>query len=409
MKILYLAWRNVFRHTRRTLITASAISIGLSAMIVSNTMMNGADKMASENIIEYETSHLQVYAHGYYREEGIFPLDTIIEEPDAVIERIRKHRSVTGVTERVKFQARVNNGIDELPVLAYGIDVEQDARVFKIEQSVVDGAFLRAPEDIIIGTDLARDMGLDIGSFLTVITKDRHGTYNAYDFFVSGLINTSHPLFDRNAVLMSLEVAQQLLDLGHGVTEICIQVQGRAQLTAVQSDLAAVLGTQYEVFTWRELNAAIFEISGFKRLSQFMIALVVLIIAAVGIVNTMLMAVMERVPEIGTLKAMGFRNKSIVQMFVFEGSIIGAFGSLLGCIIGFLLSLYVTIQGLDFSRFLKDIDIGAYPIKLIIKGEIDYVTILLIFLFGVCVTILVSLWPVRMATRLEPVDALRHV
>jgi putative ABC transport system permease protein len=122
----------------------------------------------------------------------------------------------------------------------------------------------------------------------------------------------------------------------------------------------------------------------------------------------MLMAVMERIPEIGTLKALGFRNISIVQMFVLEGGIIGAFGSLLGCIFGFLMSLYVAIQGLDFSQFFGDMDVG-YPIKMIIKGEIDFLTILLVFLFGVTITILVSLWPVRMATRLEPVDALRHV
>jgi putative ABC transport system permease protein len=408
MKILHLAWRNVFRHTRRTLITASAISVGLSAMIVSNTMMNGADKMASENIIQYETGHMQIFAQGYYREEGIFPLDTIIEEPETIIQRVRTLRTVTGITERVKFQARVNNGIDELPVLAYGIDVENDRKVFRIAQSVVGGAFLKEHEDILIGTDLARDMGLDIGSYLTVITKDRHGTYNAYDFFVSGLINTSHPLFDRNAVLMKLEVAQQLLDFDHGVTEICVRVRSSTQIASTQKEIAALIGTEYEVYTWRELNAAIFEISGFKRISQFMIALVVLIIAAVGIVNTMLMAVMERIPEIGTLKAMGFRNISIVQMFVLEGGIIGAFGSLLGCIFGFLMSLYVAIQGLDFSQFFGDMDVG-YPIKMIIKGEIDFLTILLVFLFGVTITILVSLWPVRMATRLEPVDALRHV
>ncbi len=408
MKILHLAWRNVFRHTRRTLITASAISVGLSAMILSNTMMNGADKMASENIIRYETGHMQIFAEGYYREEGVFPLDTIIEEPATIIQRIQTHRNVTGITERVKFQARVNNGIDELPVLAYGIDIENDSKVFRIAQSVVDGAFLKEYEDILIGTELARDMGLDIGSYLTVITKDRHGTYNAYDFFVSGLINTTHPLFDRNAVLMKLDVAQKLLDLDHGVTEICIRVRNSAQLENTQRDITALIGAEHEVYTWRELNAAIFEISGFKRLSQFMIALVVLIIAAVGIVNTMLMAVMERIPEIGTLKAMGFRNNSIVQMFVLEGGIIGAFGSLLGCIFGFLMSLYVVVQGLDFSQFFGDMDVG-YPIKMIIKGEIDFMTILFVFLFGVAVTILVSLWPVRMATRLEPVDALRHV
>lgn len=408
MKILYLAWRNVFRHTRRTLITAAAISIGLATMIMSNTLMNGTDKMASENIIDYETGHLEIFRQGYYREEGVFPLDTIIEDPASVMERVRTHPGVAGVAERVKFQARVNTGVDELPVLAYGIDGERDAHVFMLERSVVEGRFLSADEDILIGTDLARDLSLDVGSFVTVITKDRHGTFNAYDFFVAGLINTSHPLFDRNAVLMPLNVAQRLLDLGDGATEVCVRVKKHTRLADVKADLAGMLGAGYECYTWRELNAAIFEISGFKRFSQFMIALVVLIIAAVGIVNTMLMAVMERIPEIGTLKAMGFRNHSIIKMFVLEGGIIGAFGSLLGCLLGFVVSLYFSVHGVDFSGFFGDMDIG-YPIKMVIKGEIDYGMMLFVFLFGVAVTILVSLWPVRMATRLEPVDALRHV
>jgi putative ABC transport system permease protein len=139
-----------------------------------------------------------------------------------------------------------------------------------------------------------------------------------------------------------------------------------------------------------------------------MIALVVVIIAAVGIVNTMLMAVMERIPEIGTLKAMGFSNKGIVKMFIYEGGIIGVFGSLLGCLFGLLISLYLVHVGLDFSSVFENMDI-VYPMKFIIKGEIDYLNLLFVFLFGVFVSVLVTLWPVRRATRLEAVDALRHV
>ena len=156
------------------------------------------------------------------------------------------------------------------------------------------------------------------------------------------------------------------------------------------------------------MNAAIFEISGFKRAGQFMIGLVVVVIAAVGIINTMLMAVMERIPEIGTLKAMGFKNTGIVRMFIYEGGIIGAFGSALGCLIGLLISIYLVHVGLDFSSVFEDMDI-VYPMKFIIKGEIDYVNLLYVFLFGVLVSVIVTLWPIRKATKLEPVDALRHV
>jgi putative ABC transport system permease protein len=247
-----------------------------------------------------------------------------------------------------------------------------------------------------------------VGSFLTIITKDRNGTYNAYDLTVSGIINTGHPLFDRNIAILPIEQTQELLAIDQGVTELCIRARNENALTALQTSIATKLGEEHEVFTWKELNAAIFEVSGFKRAGQFIIALVVVIIAAVGIINTMLMAVMERIPEIGTLKAMGFSNSGIVRMFIYEGGIIGIFGSFLGCLIGFLISLYIVYVGLDFSAFFEDMDI-VYPMKFVIKGEIDFLMLLYVFLFGIFVSVIVTLWPVQKATKLQPTDALRHV
>jgi len=355
VKILNLAWRNVFRHRRRTLITAAAISVGLATMIYMDTMMNGVDSLASGNIINFETSHLEIFAKGYYREEGLFPLDTIIANPEFILQRIEKIKTIKGVTPRIKFQCRINNGIDELPVLGIGIDIEKESKVFKTANTVVKGEYLKNQDDILIGTDLAKDMDLDVGSFVTIITRDRHGTYEAYDFTI-----------------------------------------------------ASKIGEDFEVYTYKELNAGIFEISGLKRSGQFMIALVVVIIAAVGIINTMLMAVMERIPEIGTLRAMGFGNYNIVKMFIYEGGIIGIFGSLFGCFLGLLASLHLVYYGLDLSHMLENIDI-IYPVKFIITGEINYMTVLSVFIFGVVVSVIVTLWPVRKATKIEPVEALRHV
>ncbi|UCG91781.1 MAG: ABC transporter permease, partial [candidate division WOR-3 bacterium] len=309
---------------------------------------------------------------------------------------------------RVKFQALINNGIDELPILGIGIDIGKEPTVFETAKAIVKGRYLHNEEDILIGTDLARDMDLDVGSFLTIITRDRHGTYNAYDFIVSGLINTGHPLLDRNVALMSITVTQKLLAIANGVTELSVKIQDDTKLVHMREEIVNTVGEEFEVYTWKELYASIFEISGFKRTGQFIVALVVVVIAAVGIINTMLMAVMERIPEIGTLKAMGFSNYNIVKMFMYEGGIIGVFGSLLGCLLGLVLSLYITYHGIDMSSSFENIDV-VYPMTFIIKGEIDLLMIFYVFLFGVIVSLLVTLWPVRKATKLEPVEALRHV
>ncbi len=408
MKIFNLAWRNVFRHTRRTIITAVAMSVGLAAMIYMNTMMNGVDELAARNIIDFETSHLEIFAKGYYREEGLFPLDTIIENPEFILEKIKGIGAIKDIAPRVKFQCLVNNGIDELPVLGIAIDIKKEQSVFKTADAIVTGEFLNALDDIIIGADLAKDMNLEVGSYVTIITRDRNGTYDAYDFTVCGILNTGHPLFDRNAAVIPIETAQGLLDIPGSVTELCIRSKDDNKLTQLKEEIAGKIDEGFEVYTWKELNASIFEISGLKRATQSMLATVVVIIAAVGIINTMLMAVMERVPEIGTLKAMGFNNNNIIRMFIYEGGIIGIFGSFTGCLLGLLMSLHLSYYGLDLSSKFKNMDI-IYPIKFIIKGDINYTTILYVFVFGVIVSIIATLWPVSKAVKLEPVEALRHI
>ena len=408
MKLIKLAGRNVLRHRRRTLITAAAISIGLAAMIASNTMMNGMDRIVSENIINYETGHLEVFARGYYREEGMFPLDTIIGHPDSLVKVIEQIPGISGVTQRVKFPARVSNGIDEFPVLGIGIDPQTESRVFKTKTALVAGNNIDQPDQALIGVDLAKTMGVGVDSVLTLIIRDRNGTYNAYDLTISGLINTDHPLIDGNAVLMDIDIAKELLALGTGATEISVRIKSESQPEEIRKKIESAAGPANETYAYKEVYASIFEVTGFKRAIQFMVALVVVIIAAVGIVNTMLMAVMERIPEIGTLKALGFGSRIITRIFLYEGGIIGLAGSLIGVITGLLLSLYVVFVGLDFSPYFNSSDIG-YPIKFLIKGEIDPGMVLIIFLFGIIVSVLVTLWPVRYATRLQPIDALRHV
>ena len=405
---LKLAWRNVFRHQRRTWITAAAISIGLGAMIASNTMMNGMDTMASYNIINYETGHLEIFADGYYREEGMFPLDTIIEDPDQVRKVVERIKGVQGLTERVKFPARVSNGIVEFPVLAIGINAQTESNVFRVHQSVVTGHYLENPSDVVIGAQLAETMEIDTGAVLTVMMRDRNGTFNAYDFIVAGLIYTGHPVLDANAAFIDLSVAQELLALGQGVTEISIRLNNESKVFEMQKVIQQALGENCEVYNYKELYASIFEVSGLKRFMQLIVALVVIIIAAVGIVNTMLMAVMERIPEIGTLKAMGYRNREIIMMFLYEGGIIGIFGSVLGCLYGLLVSLIFVFVGLDFSSLFDTAELG-YPVEFFLKGKIDPVMVCMVFLFGVFVSIIVTLWPVRRATKLKPVDALRHI
>jgi putative ABC transport system permease protein len=378
-------------------------------MIAMDTLMNGADKMGMRNIVDFETGQLEIFAKGYYREEGAFPLDTVIKDAEPLTAAVTGMPGVKAAVGRLKFAARLSNGVDELPVTGIGIDRERDKTVFQIPSSVVAGAYLDGPDQAMIGADLARDMKAGVGDILTVLVRDRNGTFNAFDLEIRGLIITGHPLLDRNAVLMDLGTAQRLMAMPGWITELCVRTaEAPKRIAAIRAAIQSRIGPGYEIYSWDELNAAIFRIMGLKRFFGFLVGLAVLIIAAVGIINTMLMAVMERVPEIGTLKAMGFSNRSIVMMFLFEGGLIGAIGSLAGTFFGLMISIYLATVGLDFSRQFKNADLN-FPMKMIFRGEIDLSTVLLVFAFGVAVSVLVTLLPVRRAAKLEPADALRHV
>jgi len=409
MKLFVMAGRNVFRHTRRSVITALAISVGLMAMIAMDTLINGADKQGEKNIVDFETGQLEIFAKGYYREEGAFPLDTVIKQPDSLAAIIRKIPGVKTATGRLKFPARLNNGEDELPVMGIGIDRANEGSVFATPRAVIVGKFLAATDEIVIGAELAGDLKVKVDDVLTVLVRDRNGTYNAFDLSVRGLLSTGHPLLDRNAVLMDLETAQRLMALLGQITELCVTTaDDPKRIAAIKAEILHRIGPAYEVYAWDELNAAIFRIMGMKRLFHFLVALAVLIIAAIGIINTMLMAVMERVPEIGTLKALGFSNRAIVMMFLYEGGLIGAIGSFVGTSVGLIISIYLSTVGLDFSRKLGNADFNM-PMKMVFRGEINPATVLLVFAFGVAISLLVTLIPVRRAAKLEPADALRHV
>jgi len=409
MKLIIMAGRNVFRHTRRSVITALAISVGLAGMIAMDTLMNGADKQGERNIVDFETGQLEIFAKGYYREEGAFPLDTVIKQPDALTAAVRSIPGVKTATGRLKFPARLNNGVDELPVMCIGIDLVNEGSVFATPRAVISGKYLTAGDDILIGAELARDMKVKVDDILTVLVRDRNGTYNAFDFNVCGLLSTGHPLLDRNAVLMDLETARSLMAMPGQITELCVTTaDDPKQIAAIKAEILHRIGPAYEVYAWDELNAAIFRIMGMKRFFGFLVGLIVLIIAAVGIVNTMLMAVMERVPEIGMLKALGFSSRAIITMFLYEGGLIGAIGSFVGTFFGLMISIYLSTVGLDFSRKLGSADFNI-PMKMVFWGEINPSTVLLVFAFGVVVSVLVTLLPVRRAAKLEPADALRHV
>jgi putative ABC transport system permease protein len=417
MKMLFkLAFRNVFRYKKRTIITFSAISYGLGLMAVGICLYKGVDTHAMDNIIDYQTAHLKILAPGYFEKKDDVPLKFTINQAEQIKSLLKNNHDIQGIESRLLFQASIISGMDELPCLGVGIEPEIDPLVFKIKDSIEEGSFLEPSESkIILGSGLARDLGLKVGDECTlrIFFSVEDFVWNALDLEIVGIAKTENPIVNRGTVFIPLSLAQEALSLKNRVTELAVRIEDRRKLLKVRNFIKsrlAALGKGYEVVSFEEYASDFKELMRLRSRIQALIPLMMILIATLGIVNTMLMAVMERIREIGMLAAMGMRKMEIMLVFIFEGTLIGIFGSLAACVIGALGGWYLEAKGLNMAFLGKKVAdmLSFFPME-VYYGDLTVGTLIFTFILGTAISILASFYPAYKAVKLDPIQALRHV
>lgn len=417
-----LAFRNIFRFKRRTFITFSAVSIGLALLIIIITLMNGVDKQSINNIVNSETSHIKIFKRGYFDKMDEAPMDLTIDDADQIREWLIEKPEIRQMEKRILFGASLIKGVDELPCLGVAMEPDRDPDIFNIKASLLDGSWLEADDArILIGKGLADDVALKVGDLVTIRMISASGqenfSWNAMDMEVGGIYETGNPSTDGQVIILPLAQAQQALSMGSQVTEIVVRLNVKDNLDpgveTIKKDIEKILRareTDLEAFTWKELAGEFLAISKMKTKNSSMIILIMLIIASMGIANTMLMAVLERTREIGMFSALGMKKKEILLLFLFEGGLIGVFGSLFACILGGLGSWYLEVHGWQMgSDAFGDITATFYPLKNVFYADLTFGVLVMVFILGTAIAVVTSLYPALKAAKLNPVDALRHI
>ncbi|WP_444932922.1 ABC transporter permease [Microbulbifer sp. ANSA003] len=405
-----LGWKvallNIMRNGRRSLITLAAIVFGCTSLIIFGGFVQSMYEGMRESMIRSQLGHIQIYAKGYNQFGKAEPEKYLIADGDLqkISELVENETDTLVVAPRLNFNGLLSDGKQSIAITGIGIDAEKEVMLSSAIQ-IVQGDDL-FPEDISaahLGEGLFNALDVQIGDYLTLLASTQDGAINAVDVQVMGVITTGVKELDDRLLRVNLPLAQELLYTSD-ITRLVVLLEETELTSTSIATLASVFeqnNLNLEIKSWEELAGYYHQVVGLFNGVFGFITVIVLVIVALSISNTMLMAVMERTRELGTIRAMGGTPRQVVNLILLESVFLGLIGSLLGLLIGALAA-----KGITYAEWMMPRPPGStqdYPIRVFVVPDI----LLKTFLLGFCISLVSSLYPAIKASRLPVVKALR--
>jgi ABC-type lipoprotein release transport system permease subunit len=399
-QLFKLAFRNLGRNKTRTLLSILAVGAGMSLLLLMASVVEGEMRGALDNSIRLQSGHLQIRPASY--EEGKLSLkwEDLIADPDQVAGKVTSLPQVRVATPRLNASAILSIGDESKGVQILGIDPASTANQ-PFREGMLTGEFLQANdrEGILVGNLLAEKLNLQVGNRVNLLVTTSNGDVNEQLFTVRGVYTTRTPAFDEGTVFMPLAKAQTITATENHASTIFVLLQERDQAEAVKQ---ALQSNSFQVLTWREQNTFVVQFEDYAGVFLIFLYLIVLGITATVVTNTLVMAVFERTREIGILAAMGMKGRGIMAQFLAEAALLATGGVIGGLILGGIMVAYFNVNGfyignMGITGIMFEDRIFAY---LTLNNAITLAVVTYI------ITLVASLYPARLAARMEPVEAL---
>lgn len=422
-KTLKLAWRNMWRNWRRTVIAVIAIMLGVTLLIFFDGLIKGSDKAIFGNAVRLFGGNIQVHAPGYKLKASRLPLypiadadlvvQTAMAQPEiqaAGFQLGAVQPKVIAAAKRINTGGFISSREGAFAVVITGVEPEVEAQISVQAENIIEGRWLVPGEGdaVVIGKRLAELLGVGVGDRVTLVGHAKHETTRQRTMTVVGIYGLGMADAEKGTVFITLDEAQSLYNMRGEVTEIVIALDTVGQEELVIDALKKTL-PGYEIDSWNTLHPEIQETLQTKLAFTTVFGLILVFIASIGILNIQLMAVFERTREMGVLAALGMKGRQIMSLFVTEGALIGVVGGVMGCLLGLVANWAVSAMGgidLSYAQGMGDM--------MVLLGErlLPYVTAADVVnrgLIAVFMAALASLYPAWQAARKEPAEALHHV
>ncbi len=411
-KYTKMAWRNMWRNWRRTLIAAVAIILSMILLIFFQAFMDGTDQSIYGNTVRLYGGNVLIHAPGYREKSTRLPM-LPLADTDAVLTAVRTQPNVLVASRRINTGGLVSNRDASHAVNITAIEPQIEAPISLVAENMVAGRFL-LPEDgdnIVMGQALADHLKVTVDDRVSLLGRRKDGSMRQRSMTVVGIFNLGLGEAEKSLLFMNLPTAQTLYNLRDEVTEVAVVLEKIGEEDALIGNIAPDF-PDHEVDSIYTLRPEFAEALATDRIFGLLFGGILLLMGGIGILNLMLMAVFERTREMGILAAMGMKGRQIMGLFVLEGAFIGLIGAVIGCVMSWLLVLWVGQTGIDFSSFAEDIEAAGEIYALmgtVLYPAISASVIIAYGLAAVVVAGLASLFPAWQASRREPAESLHYV
>ncbi len=402
-KLWVIAYRDLGRNRRRSILSLLAVALGLALLILLNGWIAGIIDETVQNDIRLRTGHVQVRAESYSEEQVSLKWEDLIDDPEQVAARAAELPQVQAATPVLWATAILNTAEDSTGMQLYGIDPASSIYA-PIQEAMVAGTFL-APDDrggILIGTRVADELGIALGQNVNLMVVNADGEPDEAIFTVRGLFSTGIPGYDDNAILMPLARAQTFTRTDGHASAIRMRLHNQADADAVAAALAA---PGLDTLTWRDMNQVLLQTMDSAMIFYYILDVIVMLVVAVVIANTLLMSVFERIREMGILAALGMKGRQIMLMFLLEALILGLAGLAVGLVLGSAGVAYLAMVGIDIGEM--GVTAEGIAMGSTVHGKFVPGTFAMLAFWTLVIILLASLYPAWFAARREPAEALR--
>ncbi len=410
MTFIKMVWRNLWRNTRRSLLTTSAVFFATLLLVFMLALQKGSYMGMINNAVKIHTGHLQIQREGYLDEMDI---NLSIDNPEMIYPILNEERRIQAFAPRLNSPALISSAGNTFGALVIGLNPDREAEVSTLKKVIREGSYLSSEPDhgALLGETMAKNLGVTIGDELIFMGQAANGALAADRFYVKGIYRSGLSEFDRNIVCIDLKEAQELFSMEGRVSDIALILDDFHSIKEVKDYLMNIFGKRgwggYKTLTWSEITPALKQAIALDASSAYIFYFILLMVVGFGIMNTFLMSIFERMREIGVMIALGVRPGLMFLMVILESLTLSSIGILSGAIAGSGLAYYYEQTGIHLAELSEMMEFFGMPPGIFPDISIGVALAAIIAVFAI--TLLIAIYPAIKVFRIKPVEALRYI